>query len=111
MDPLYIEDTDDWLGSPTPIETLQHQILLYENEVVELNLLLRQARDKIFRLLEMNNEVAGERDAMRSQLADRRSETAYIHSESTELLSQVRSLTQVADQCDRPLHEKPTTAK
>ncbi|MBP5948276.1 MULTISPECIES: hypothetical protein [unclassified Pseudomonas] len=91
--------------SPTPIETCRNQILLYENEVPELNLQLRQARDKIFRLVEMNNEVAGERDALRSQLADRRSEIACIQSESTELLSQVRNLTQVADQCDRPLHE------
>jgi chromosome segregation ATPase len=105
VEPLYIEDTDDWLGCPTPLETCRHQILLYENEVAELNLQLRQAREKIFKLVEMHAEVAGERDALRTQLADRKSEIARLHSESTELLRQVRSLTQVADQRDRLFHE------
>ena len=32
VDPLYIEDTDDWLGTPTSLETCRHQIRMYENE-------------------------------------------------------------------------------
>ena len=38
MDPTEIEDTDDWLGSPTPLETCRHSLRMYENEVQELTL-------------------------------------------------------------------------
>jgi hypothetical protein len=41
MDRYGIEDTDDWLGSPTPLETCRHQLALYENEFEELNLQLQ----------------------------------------------------------------------
>ncbi|MCF4997375.1 hypothetical protein GIW70_22260 [Pseudomonas syringae] len=85
VDPLYIEETDDWLGNPTPLETCRHQILLYENEVAELNLQLRQAREKIFKLVEMHAEVAGERDALRSQLTTAKSDAADADRRGTEI--------------------------
>jgi len=46
MDRYEIEDTDDWLGSPTPLETCRHSLRIYENEVQELTLQLRQAGRK-----------------------------------------------------------------
>lgn len=70
MDPSDIENTDEWLGSPTPLETCRHQLALYENEFEELNLQLRQARERIFKLVEMNAEAAKEIAALRTQLAD-----------------------------------------
>lgn len=85
MDPLYIEDTDDWLGSPTPLETCRHQILLYENEVAELNLQLRQAREKIFKLVEMHAEVAGERDALRTELTKAKKIAANASRQATDM--------------------------
>lgn len=48
-----IEDTADWLGIPTPLETCKQQILLLENEVAELNLQLRASRENIFKLVNM----------------------------------------------------------
>ncbi len=50
MDPYEIEDTSDWLGCPTPLETCRHQLRMLENEIEELTLQLRQARQNIFEL-------------------------------------------------------------
>lgn len=47
MDPLDIEDTSDWLGCPTELETLTHYKQMLENEVQELTLQLRKARENI----------------------------------------------------------------
>jgi hypothetical protein len=44
VDQYEIEDTRDCLGCPTPLETCRHQLRIYENEVEELTLQLRQAR-------------------------------------------------------------------
>jgi hypothetical protein len=43
--PLDIEDTSDWLGCPTEPEACRHYLRMLENEVQELTLQLRQARD------------------------------------------------------------------
>lgn len=58
MNAYEIENTDDWLGSPTPLETSRHQFRMYENEFEELNLQLRQAWEKIFTLVQMNDELS-----------------------------------------------------
>ncbi|WP_447763895.1 hypothetical protein [Pseudomonas reinekei] len=68
MDPYQIEDTSDWLGCPNPLETCRHQLRMLENEVEELTLQLRQARQNIFKLVEMHADVSAERDALRSEL-------------------------------------------
>lgn len=106
MDPLYIEDTDDWLGCPTPLETCRHQLALYENEFEELNLQLRQARQKIYQLVEMHAEVAKERDALRTQLATAKAETAEASRRATnietkttwELMAKNKHITELATQ-------------
>ncbi|WP_155292740.1 hypothetical protein [Pseudomonas fluorescens] len=46
MDPYEIEDASDWFDCPT-LETCRHQLIIYENDVEELTLQLRQAREKI----------------------------------------------------------------
>ena len=69
MDPYKTEDTSGWLGCPTPLETCRHQLRMYENEFEELTLQLRQAREKMFKLVEMHAEALGKRDALRSHLA------------------------------------------
>ncbi len=105
VDPLEIEETSDWLGCPTPLETCRHQLRIYENEVEELTLQLRQAREKIFTLVEMHTETAGERDALRSQLAAAKAEASRLHGENYELSSKVRSLLLVSDQRDHLFRE------
>jgi chromosome segregation ATPase len=85
MDPYEIEDTSDWLGNPTPLETCRHQLRMYENEFEELTLQLRQAREKIFKLVEMHAEMASERDALRAQIASAKTEAAEANRRATDI--------------------------
>jgi len=78
MDPHEIEDTSDWLGSPTPLETCRHQLRMYENEFDELNLQLREAREKIFKLVEMHAEAIQQRDETMANLRTRSGEAANL---------------------------------
>ncbi|MNF00873.1 hypothetical protein D3C80_1997740 [compost metagenome] len=58
---------------------------MYENEFEELTLQLRQAREKIFTLVEMHAEAANERDTLRSQLATAIAEAADAKGLATEI--------------------------
>ena len=85
MDPYEIEDTSDWLGCPTPLDTCRHQLRMLENEIQELTLQIRQARQNIFKLVEMHAEAANERDTLRSQLTTAKGEAADANSLATEI--------------------------
>ena len=85
MEPFEIEDTDDWLGSPTPLETCRHSLRIYENEVRELTLHLRQARERIFKLVEMHAEAISQRDETMANLRERSGESAKLRKEIYEL--------------------------
>ncbi|WP_085637846.1 MULTISPECIES: hypothetical protein [unclassified Pseudomonas] len=78
MDPSEIENTDDWLGCPTPLETCQHQLKIYENEFEELTLQLRQQRERIFKLVQMHAEAIRQRDEAMATLREKAAETAKI---------------------------------
>ncbi|RKS23765.1 hypothetical protein BJ917_2834 [Pseudomonas sp. WPR_5_2] len=85
MDPYEIEDTTDWPGSPTPLDTCRHQLRMYENEFDELNLQLRQAREKIFKLVEMHAKAIQERDEAMANLRSRSGEAANLRKELYDL--------------------------
>ncbi|TWC27735.1 MULTISPECIES: hypothetical protein [unclassified Pseudomonas] len=68
VDPLEIEDTSDWLGCPTELETCRYFLRMTENEVQELTLQLRKAREDIFGLVQMHADVSRERDQLRAEL-------------------------------------------
>jgi hypothetical protein len=68
VDPLEIEDTSDWLGCPTELETSRYFLRVTENEVQELTLQLRKAREDIFGLVKMHADVSAERDLLRGEL-------------------------------------------
>jgi len=72
------EDTDWWLGSPTPLEMCQQHALLLENEILELNLQLRKAREDIFGLTKMLAEVQAKKDEFAGYLRQRGSEAAAM---------------------------------
>jgi chromosome segregation ATPase len=78
VDPYEIEDTSDWLGTPTPLETCRHQIRMYENEFEELNLQLRQAREKIFKLVEMHALAIQQRDEAMASLREKAGEMVKL---------------------------------
>lgn len=69
MDRSEIENTDDWFGCPTPLETCRQQLLMYENEIQELTLRLRQERERIFKLVKILTQTTKERDAFRDRLS------------------------------------------
>ena len=68
MAPLEIEDTSDWLDSPTELETCRHYLSMLENEVQELTLQLRKAREDIFGLVQMHADASNERDRLRVEV-------------------------------------------
>ena len=68
MDPLYIEDTDDWLGNPTPLETCRHQLRMYENEFEALTLKLQRALENIQGLIQDNDALIQERNSLKAKL-------------------------------------------
>ncbi|VVP90136.1 hypothetical protein PS918_03152 [Pseudomonas fluorescens] len=69
MAPDEIEDTSDWMGCPTELETCRHFLRMFENEVQELTLQLRRARENTFNLVNLHADVSNERDTLRSELA------------------------------------------
>jgi regulator of replication initiation timing len=105
MDPLEIEDTSDWLGSPTELETCQHYLRMLENEVQELTLQLRKAREDIFGLVQMNSQLSNEKSKLRSELGTANAQIERLHAETSERDRQVRSLLLIKDQRDHLLRQ------
>lgn len=85
MDPYEIEDTSDWLGCPTELETCRHYLRMLENEVQELNLQLRKAREDIFGLVDMYTEAGVQRDEAMRNLRERSSQLATARKELYDL--------------------------
>ena len=98
MDPIDIEDTSDWLGCPTELETCRQFLRMYENEVQELTLQMRKAREDIFGLVQMHADVSQERDQLRTELN-------RLKEEHSELSSKPYSLQLIADQRDHLFRE------
>lgn len=105
VNPDEIEDTSDWLGSPSELETCKQYMLMLENEVQELTLQLRKAREDIFGLVQMNGQLSHEKSKLKIELSNANVQIAHLHSTTSELGSQVRSLLLVQDQRDRLLRE------
>ena len=105
MDTLYIEDTDDWLGCPTPLETCRHQLLMCENEIQELTAQLRQERERIFKLVEINETLLAQKLQADAGLKKATADVARLQSERSELLMQVKSMSLVSSQRDHLFDE------
>jgi hypothetical protein len=97
VDPLDIEDTSDWLGCPTERETITHYKLMLENEVQELNLQLRSARENIFGLVQMYDEASAQRDIAMSNLRERSGQLAKVRKELYDLDIAARGYKREAD--------------
>ena len=91
MDSYEIEDTSDWLGSPTPLETCRHQLRMYENEFEALTLQLQRALENVRDLVKMNDRLSAE-------LQKNRAWVATLEAETTEQLSELSSLRLVQSQ-------------
>jgi hypothetical protein len=60
VDPYEIEDTSDWLGSPTRLETVKHYASMLEDDVKDLKCQLQAAKENIATLVEMNDQLSAE---------------------------------------------------
>ena len=98
MAPYEIEDTNDWLGSPTRLETVKHYASMLEEDVKDLKRQLQVAKENISTLVEMNDQLSAELQKKRVWMAN-------LEAEPTDQLGQIRSLTMVLDQKDRISHE------
>ena len=105
MDHTEIEDTDDWLGIPTPLESCKQHILLLENEVDDLNRQLRKARSDIFGLVQMNDQLAEDKSRLIAEMKNAKIQIARLTGEASEMLSKLGSLEQIRHQRDHLLRE------
>lgn len=86
------EDTCEWLGCPTPLEMHKQHALLLENEIQELHLQLRKAREDIYGLVRMHAELSIERDKLRTELKASNSALASCKTDLSFVTSKLNSL-------------------
>ncbi|KTB66885.1 hypothetical protein AO066_06885 [Pseudomonas fluorescens] len=106
------EDTCEWLGCPTPLEMYKQHNLLLENEIQELNLQLRKAREDIFGLIAMLDEARAKKDEFAGYLRQRGGETAALRKQISDLTSSAIVSKREADNLRlivNELRSRPTT--
>ncbi|KPA98080.1 hypothetical protein [Pseudomonas asplenii] len=63
-----LEEDLDFLGLPSPTEIWKQQAALLEHEIAELNTQLRAARESIFKLTQMLQQVTQDRESALARL-------------------------------------------
>lgn len=91
MDPYEIEDTSDWLGSPTRLETIKHYASMLEEDIQALRRELRAARENIAGLIQMNDQLSADLERKRIWMAN-------LEAETTDQLSEIQSMRRILDQ-------------
>ncbi|KAL0630315.1 hypothetical protein Q9L58_010838 [Maublancomyces gigas] len=99
------EDTDWWLGSPTPLEMCKQHALMLENEYQEQSLQLRKARQDIQGLIRMHADVLNDKAKTELKLRKALAVIADLNSKLSELGGQINSLLVVKNQRDIVLHQ------
>ncbi|WP_350649521.1 hypothetical protein [Pseudomonas sp. HY13-MNA-CIBAN-0226] len=102
MDPYEIEDTSDWLGSPTELQTLKHYAGTLEEDLQSVRDQLRSAKETISGLVEMN-------DVLASELKKAKAWMANLEAETSAQLAEIRSLSMVRDQNEKLRRELHAT--
>lgn len=101
------DDIADWLGIPSPLETARQHALLLENEVAELNLQLRTARENIFKLINMQAQTERDRDEALGRLREKAGEAARLRKQVSDLELSVRSKDRANEDLRRQIPEGP----
>jgi regulator of replication initiation timing len=94
MDPHEIEDTSDWLGTPSRLETVKHYASMLEEDIQALKRELQIARANISDLVNMNDQLSAELKKARTWMAN-------LEAETTEQLAEIQSLSLVRDQNEK----------
>jgi regulator of replication initiation timing len=101
MDPYEIEDTSDWLGTPSRLETVEHYASMLEEDIQALKRELRAAKENISDLVLMNDQLSADLERTRTWLANREAET-------TVQLGEIQSLTLIKDQLQSQIRDLKT---
>ncbi|WP_454838186.1 hypothetical protein [Pseudomonas mohnii] len=94
MDPYEIEDTSDWLGTPSRLETVKHYASMLEEDIHGLKCQLQSAKENIADLVNMNDRLSDELKKARTWMAN-------LEAETTEQLAEIQSLSLVRDQNEK----------
>lgn len=70
-----------------------------------MNLQLRVAREKIFKLVQMNDELSTAKGKVDAELKNALTNIGQLNSECSDLKDQVRSLSMISDQRDHLFRE------
>ncbi|NWD44427.1 hypothetical protein [Pseudomonas yamanorum] len=92
------DETCGWLGIPTPLEMHKQHAHLLENEIQELNLQLRKAREDIHGLVQMLAEAEAVKTQFRGYLSERSTEAAAMRKQINDLTTSSRADKKRADQ-------------
>ena len=95
------EDSCAWLGLPTPVEMYRQHCRLLENEIQELNLLLRKAREDIFGISQMLLEAQEKNTEFAGYLRERGAEAAAMRKQISDLTLLVNASKRETDQLRR----------
>ncbi|MDR7285692.1 regulator of replication initiation timing [Pseudomonas corrugata] len=101
MDPYEIEDTSDWLGSPTRLVTVEHYASMLEEDIQALKRELRAAKENITGLIEVNDQLSANLTNARAWLANREADT-------TVQLGEIQRLTFINDQLEKQVRALST---
>jgi phage shock protein A len=71
MDLYEIEDTSEWLGTPTRLETVRHYASMLEEDIQDLKRQLQAAKENIASLVAMNDQLSAELQKNRAWTANR----------------------------------------
>ena len=88
------------LGVPTPLEMLKQQSEMLCDEVADLNDRLRRSRSNVAELIEMNQQLAAERDALRLKLAATEARVSDCLLQAGQNCNQISGLKRIAEQVD-----------
>ena len=88
------------LGVPTPLEMLKQQSEMLCDEVADLNDRLRRSRSNVAELIEMNQQLAADRDVLRLKLAATEARVSDCLLQAGQSCNQISGLKIIAEQVD-----------
>jgi chromosome segregation ATPase len=106
------EDTLGWLGLPTPLHMYRQHCRLLENEIQELNVQLRKAREDVFGISQMLLTTQAKNTEFAGYLRQRGGEAAEMRKQIDTLTTSLRASQREAEGLKRIVNEmrpRPTT--
>jgi predicted RNase H-like nuclease (RuvC/YqgF family) len=106
------DDTLGWLGLPTPLQMYRQHCRLLENEIQELNLHLRKAREDVFEISQMLLATQAKNAEFAGYLRQRGGEAAEMRKHINTLTTSLGASQREVERLKRIVNEmrpRPTT--